>query len=228
MGSIIVLETPGVYGLKPWFQTQLRPLVRILERIGVRANQVTVFTCAFSVAFGLFLTASIESHRLFLCLPVVQFIRMTLNASDGMLAREFSQTTALGVYLNELADVVSDAFLCLPFAYLPGFSASWMATVIVLALISEMAGVVSVMAGASRRYDGPMGKSDRALVFGALGLWVGVAGALPPLFLQLFPEIMAVLLALTVMNRVRQGLRETSCPRRMYGQTPTEKDHATL
>ena len=31
------------------------------------------------------------------------------------------------------------------------------------------------MVGASRRYDGPMGKSDRAFVFGALGLWVGLA-----------------------------------------------------
>ena len=33
--------------------------------------------------------------------------------------------------------------------------------------------------GASRRYDGPLGKSDRAFVFGALGLWVALGGPLP-------------------------------------------------
>src|SRR3712207_7008058 len=31
----------------------------------------------------------------------------------------------------------------------------------------------------SRRYDGPIGKSDRAFVFGALGLWIGLGGPLP-------------------------------------------------
>ena len=37
--------------------------------------------------------------------------------------------------------------------------------IVVLTLVSEMTGVVAVQIGASRRYDGPMGKSDRAFVF---------------------------------------------------------------
>ncbi len=96
-----------------------------------------------------------------------------------MLAREFGQKSRLGAYLNELTDVVADAALYLPFALLAPFAPGWVATVIVLAVISEFAGVLGPMVGASRRYDGPMGKSDRAFVFGALGLWVGLAGALP-------------------------------------------------
>ena len=41
----------------------------------------------------------------------------------------------------------------------------------------EMAGVVAVQIGAERRYDGPMGKSDRAFTFGLLHGF-GFAGAL--------------------------------------------------
>ena len=55
----------------------------------------------------------------------------------------------------------------------------WVGAVIVLAVICEFAGVLGPTVGASRRYDGPMGKSDRAFVFGALGLWIGLGGALP-------------------------------------------------
>jgi CDP-diacylglycerol--glycerol-3-phosphate 3-phosphatidyltransferase len=74
-------------------------------------------------------------------------------------------------------------------------------------VISEYAGVLGPMAGASRRYDGPMGKSDRAFVFGALGLWVGTATALPD-WAALAMPILAVALVATVVNRVRHGLRE--------------------
>ena len=45
------------------------------------------------------------------------FLRMAFNAIDGMLAREFGQQSALGAFLNELTDVVSDAALYLPFAF---------------------------------------------------------------------------------------------------------------
>src|ERR1700722_6441466 len=105
MSPLIVLETPGVYGLKPRFQSVLRPLVRGLAGMGVRANQVTVFACVLSVTLGAFLLTSQDPH-LFALLPVVLLIRMALNAADGMLAREFRQSTKLGVYLNELSDVV--------------------------------------------------------------------------------------------------------------------------
>lgn len=204
---IIVNEMRGMYGLKPVFQHCLRPLVRLAAGSGVRANHVTAFACVLSIIFGTILLTSRDS-RLFILLPAVLLIRMALNAMDGMLAREFGQATRLGIYLNELADVISDTFLYLPFAHLPGVSPFWLWNVIVLAVISEMAGTVAVMAGAGRRYDGPMGKSDRALVFGALGLWAGLAGALPAPVAYLFPVIMTALLALTVINRVRKGLLE--------------------
>ena len=130
---------------------------------------------------------------------------MALNAVDGMLAREFGQKSSLGAYLNEISDVVSDAALYAPFAWLSPFGPLWTGIVILLAALTEFAGVLGPTVGASRRYDGPMGKSDRALVFGALGTWVGFGGPLPD-WTEWLMVAVAVLLALTVANRVRGGL----------------------
>jgi CDP-diacylglycerol--glycerol-3-phosphate 3-phosphatidyltransferase len=63
------------------------------------------------------------------------------------------------------------------------------------------------MVGAQRRYDGPLGKSDRAFVFGALALWVGLGWPLPAWVQWLMP-LLVVLLCWTVVNRVRAGLRD--------------------
>jgi CDP-diacylglycerol--glycerol-3-phosphate 3-phosphatidyltransferase len=199
---------PSVYALKPAFQRLLRPIVRLLARAGVTANQVTLFACVLSIALGSFLTFRLPSPRWLLTLPVFLFVRMALNAIDGMLAREFGQKSNLGAYLNELTDVISDSFLYLPFAFLPGFDPLWIGAVIVLAVISEMTGTVAVMTGASRRYDGPMGKSDRAAVFGAFGLWMGLEFGVAPWVSYAFPRAVAFLLALTIVNRIRRGLAE--------------------
>ena len=196
-----------IYALKPRFQAWLRPLVRRLAAGGVTANQVTIAACALSIALGTALCAWPERRALFLALPALLFIRMALNAVDGMLAREFGQQSKLGAFLNELTDVVSDAALYLPFALLPHFGWLPVILVIFLASLTEMAGTVAPMVGATRRYDGPMGKSDRAFAFGALGLAIGLG--LQPAAWQawIFPAI-AVLLAATVANRVRAALNE--------------------
>jgi len=199
---------PSIYSLKPRFQALLRPLVRVLARAGFTANHVTLLACIFSVAIGAWVAAHIESRGLLLILPGFLFVRMAMNAIDGMLAREFGQKSLLGAYLNELSDVVSDAFLYLPFAFLPPFEALWIGAVIWLAALSEMAGVLALMVGAARRYDGPMGKSDRAFVFGAMALWIGAGGGLYPWVAWLFPRLLALLLAATIVNRVRGGLAE--------------------
>ena len=203
-------HVPSIYALKPRFQGLLRPLARTLAHTGVTANQVTTFSCVLSIVIGLLLTFRPEAHALLLVLPGFLFMRMALNAIDGMLAREFGQKSNLGAYLNELTDVISDAFLYLPFAYLPGFDPLWMGAVIVLSVVTEMTGTVAVMTGASRRYDGPMGKSDRAFVFGALGLWLGLGGGVAPWASYWFPKLLALLLLVTIVNRVRNGLAETN------------------
>lgn len=206
----------SIYALKPKFQTLLRPRVRRLHALGVTANQVTFVACAISVALGLWLYLAPVSARAYLLLPLWLFLRMALNAIDGMLAREFGQQSALGAYLNELTDVIADAALILPFAAVAPFASGhgplWLATFALLAALSEFAGALGLTIGAGRRYDGPMGKSDRAFVLGALGLWVGLAGALPTWTFWLLP-LLCALVAWTVARRVRNGLREAAARR---------------
>jgi len=197
----------SIYELKPKFQALLRPLTAALARAGVTANQVTIAAAVVSVALGLFVAASVPERWPFLLIPLWMFLRMAFNAIDGLLAREFGQKSRLGAYLNELTDVISDAALYLPFALVPPFSPLWTGFVIVLAVSSEFAGVLGPVAGASRRYDGPMGKSDRAFVFGALGLWIGLADDLPDWVAYVMP-LLAAALVWTIVNRVRNGLRE--------------------
>lgn len=208
----------SIYALKPAFQNLLRPLVRRLFGLGVTANQVTTAAALVSVALGALLWwQGAGDRRLFLLLPLWMFLRMALNAIDGMLAREFGQKSRLGALLNELGDVVSDAALYAPFALVAPFPPAWVGLVIVLATISEFAGALGPMIGAQRRYDGPMGKSDRAAVFGALALWIGVGGALPAAGEWLF-TLLAAAIAWTIVRRVRNALDSSLQQERIHDE----------
>ena len=132
---------------------------------------------------------------------------MALNAIDGMLAREFGQKSDLGAYLNELCDVVADAALYIPFAFLAPFSPLTIGLIVFFAILTEYAGVMGPMLGASRGYQGPFGKSDRAFVFGALGCAVALWRPLPDEFVYV-PYALIVLALLTILRRIRSGLRQ--------------------
>ena len=121
---------------------------------------------------------------------------MALNAIDGMLAREFNQKSRLGGYLNEITDVVSDAALYLPFAFVHPFDALQIGLIIWLSALTEFCGVLGQVQGKTRRYDGPLGKSDRAFSFGLLGL-VYVFVPVLPVFLYWLVWIAIILLIVT-------------------------------
>jgi CDP-diacylglycerol---glycerol-3-phosphate 3-phosphatidyltransferase len=194
-----------LYDIKPRFQALLRPATARLHALGVTANQVTVVAMVISVGLGAWVAMHADRRALFLLLPLWLFLRMALNAIDGMLAREFGHKSALGAYLNELTDVVSDAALYLPFARVAPFDLAGVGAVAFAAALSEMAGALGPMVGAPRRYDGPMGKSDRAFVFGALGLWIGLGFELPDVAAWLMP-LLVVLIAWNIVNRVKRGI----------------------
>ncbi|MFV0453782.1 MAG: CDP-alcohol phosphatidyltransferase family protein [Pseudomonas sp.] len=198
----------SIYQLKPRFQNLLRPVVQRLHARGITANQVTVAALVLSLLVAGSIALWVEQTWLFALIPLWMLLRMALNAIDGMLAREFGQQSRLGAYLNELCDVVADSALYLPFALLPGVSTIAVVLVVLLALFSEYAGVLGPMVGASRRYDGPMGKSDRAFAFGVLA--TGVAcGWLSASWVNGALLLIAALALYTLVNRVRQGLNET-------------------
>jgi CDP-diacylglycerol--glycerol-3-phosphate 3-phosphatidyltransferase len=197
-----------LYRIKPWFQARLRPIVRWIAARGGTANQVTLAAAAGSFVVGAILAGlGPRCPWLWLALPPWLLIRMALNAIDGLLAREHGQKSRLGGYLNELCDVGSDAALILPLADQPPFSPGAVVAVTLLASWSELAGVLGIAAGASRRYDGPLGKSDRALLLAGLGAWIGLGSPLPA-WAGWALSAAAVLQALTIAVRVSAGLEE--------------------
>jgi CDP-diacylglycerol---glycerol-3-phosphate 3-phosphatidyltransferase len=196
-----------IYQLKPAFQNLLRPLCRSLARRGITANQVTVAALLLSLATGLLVWLSGGACWALALLPPVLLVRMALNAVDGLLAREHGMQSALGALLNELGDVLSDTALYLPLAVVPGFAPTVVVLIVVLAVVGEMTGVAAVLVGAQRRYDGPMGKSDRAFFFGLLALLLA-AGVPGGAWLEAALVLMLAGLVGTIFNRARRALAE--------------------
>ncbi|MEP5377601.1 MAG: CDP-alcohol phosphatidyltransferase family protein, partial [Hyphomicrobiales bacterium] len=145
----------SIYDLKPRFQNLLRPLTTSLAERGVTANQVTVAACVLSLATAALLATLFHTRWVFLILPIVLFIRMALNAIDGMLAREHNQSSRLGAILNEICDVVSDAALTLAFLPILHFEALPIWPVLLFVLLSifnEFCGLLGHAVDAGRRY----------------------------------------------------------------------------
>jgi CDP-diacylglycerol--glycerol-3-phosphate 3-phosphatidyltransferase len=200
----------SMYDLKPRFQGLLRPGVHRLFALGVTANQVTAFACLASVLLGVGLSLGMahrpaDTRMWFGLVPLWMLLRMGLNAIDGMLAREHGQQTVLGAYLNELTDVLSDTALYLPFAWVAPIQPLAIGALCVMAALSEMAGLQGMTVGAGRRYEGPMGKSDRALVFGLLGLAVAATDPLPGWASWGVPTLV-LLISWATVNRIRAGV----------------------
>jgi len=156
-----------IYQLKSRFQNILRPAVEKLAARGVTANQVTLAALALSAVCGGLLYLAPHSRVPYLLLPLGLLVRMALNAIDGMLAREYNMKSTLGLYLNELGDIASDFLLYLPWCVVPGATPWLVAVVVLLSVSSEVTGILTQTITKTRRYEGPMGKSDRAFVFGA-------------------------------------------------------------
>jgi phosphatidylglycerophosphate synthase len=193
----------SLYEVKPRFQAVLRPLVVRLAAVGVTANQVTLLAGAASIMLG---AALAWSHRGWILLPPFLLFRMALNAVDGMLAREFGQQSRLGAMLNELSDAVSDAALTIPLATMPGWNPLLVGGAVFLASLVEMAGISALAAGSARRYDGPFGKSDRALALAIIATWLAFGWPMNVMATDAILGLWMVLCCVTIVQRVRRAL----------------------
>ncbi|NMF57806.1 CDP-alcohol phosphatidyltransferase family protein [Pseudanabaena yagii] len=205
----------SIYQCKSAFQNLLRPLVQKLATWQISPNQVTISAILLSGLTGLALVQSTQlsipflptTQSVLLFLPIALLVRMALNAIDGMLAREYEKTTKFGCILNEVGDVLSDVLLYLPFALIAGVSAPLIVGIVILAIITEMVGVLGYEIDHKRHYEGPMGKSDRALVFGLIGLILGW-GIDPTQWLNILLSGVIFLQLWTIGNSVQGMLQE--------------------
>ncbi|GAF53865.1 alpha/beta fold hydrolase [Psychrobacter sp. JCM 18900] len=186
----------SLYQLKTQFQNQLRPISNTLVEQNITANQVTVSAVLLSIGTAYIIAKpAAEQQRLWLLLPSSLFVRMALNAIDGMMAREHGQASTLGAVLNEVGDMVADTALLASLtphinnkewqnltANLPtniSTSQHHITALIALSIGTELLGVTSNTMLGVRANQGPLGKSDRAFLLGVLGAFMGIRDKAP-------------------------------------------------
>ncbi|HEY9687381.1 MAG TPA: CDP-alcohol phosphatidyltransferase family protein [Coleofasciculaceae cyanobacterium] len=207
----------SIYELKPTFQRLLKPLLVLLAGLKISPNQITLSALFLSLCGGILIGNAAFQPELLLAMPLILFIRMALNALDGMLAREYQQSTPLGEILNEVGDIVSDAVLYLPLMFLYPESMIIVFQIGLLALLaslSEFSGVLTKTMTGLRRYDGPMGKSDRAFAISFFCLAQYFLPALSHALIIPFLAMLNGLLILSCCNRLKPALKGES-----YGKT---------
>ncbi|MFM6945573.1 MAG: CDP-alcohol phosphatidyltransferase family protein [Flavobacteriales bacterium] len=160
----------SVYQIKPYFQALLKPLMVGLHKIGWTPNLLTLLGILLSFGLGAGMYLYHHASWMYLILPIGLFIRMMLNALDGMMAKTYQLETKIGAYLNEMGDIVSDTAIFYPMYLFFEMKQEWVLLFILLSIINEITGILGFALIKERRYDGPMGKSDRALVIGLLSL----------------------------------------------------------
>ncbi|MEN8624431.1 alpha/beta fold hydrolase [Psychrobacter proteolyticus] len=186
----------SLYQLKTQFQNQLRPMSNALVEQNITANQVTVSAVLLSIGTAYIIAKpAAEQQRLWLLLPSSLFVRMALNAIDGMMAREHGQASRLGAVLNEVGDIVADTVLLASLTHhindkeqqtlianLPtniSTSQHHITALIALSIGTELLGVTSNTTLGVRANQGPLGKSDRAFLLGMLGALMGSRAKVP-------------------------------------------------
>ncbi len=193
-----------IYDLKPKFQALLRPIVRLLANQGVTPNQVTMFAMLLSIWVGVMIILTHGAKVILLFVPIFMFVRMALNAIDGLLAKEHNMKTKRGAMFNEMSDVIADVALFLPFAFISGMNPILVVLFTIIGILNEMAGVVAQTLNGERRYDGPMGKSDRVFVMGLMALLLGL-GLQVDIWADVLLEVSIFLGVVSTYNRAMKG-----------------------
>ena len=184
----------STYNIKPKFQQLLKPVLTALHKMGVSANMITWWAILLSVGTGVVLWMH-PYGKAFLLMPIVLLLRMALNALDGMMARTYNMQSKQGEILNELGDVVSDLFLFFPLIKLCSLNLYVFLGFLFLSVINEYTGILGKAVSGNRRYEGPMGKSDRAFLIGLICLILYFSKWLMPYLDYVF--IGAILLLIT-------------------------------
>ena len=202
------MKVPSTYDLKPAFQRMLLPVLGRLRQAGVTPNALTWMAILLSGGLGYAFVLGLEHRAWFYAVAAGLLLRMALNALDGMMARQFDMTSKAGAVLNELGDVVSDALVMWPLAWLPGVHPGWVGALLWMSAVNECAGVLGASVGEERRYEGPMGKSDRTLVWGVFCLLLG-AGVPVEGHVQTGVWVVLAGLCWSTFRRVRATLNES-------------------
>jgi CDP-diacylglycerol--glycerol-3-phosphate 3-phosphatidyltransferase len=185
-------------------------VVRWMAGSWMTANMATALGCVFVAltAAGFYLGLSVQGlHFLLLCVPVFLFLRMGMNALDGMLAREYKTGTVAGEIWNEALDVLGDT-VCYGVLYFVDDGPRLSLVVFLLAVwAAEFFGVLGKgMPNGSRRHETVFGgKPDRAIWMSGLAVILFFR----PGFLEygsVYLSVVTVFVILTSLIRIRKTI----------------------
>lgn len=197
----------SIYNIKPKFQKLLQPFLLILHKWGVTANQITLTSVFLSLVIGVGFWFAIDNRLLFLVLPFGLLFRMALNALDGMMARTYNMQSKKGEILNELGDTISDFFIFFPLLIHEKENLYLIVIFICLSIINEFSGILGKTVSNNRRYDGPMGKSDRAFIMALYGILSFLAINISKYSFWVF-IIINILLIVSTYTRCKKSLQQ--------------------
>ncbi|HRN70815.1 MAG TPA: CDP-alcohol phosphatidyltransferase family protein [Vicingus sp.] len=196
----------SIYNIKPKFQELLKPVLVLLHKLGITANQITISSILLSLIIGIGFWFADKNFAFFLILPFGLLLRMALNALDGMMARTYNQQSKKGEVLNEIGDIISDLFVFFPLLKFEQEIFYLIVIFICLSIINEFAGVLGKVVSNERRYEGPMGKSDRALILGVYGILSYLSINFNKYSIYIF-SVIILLLILSTMIRIKKSLK---------------------
>lgn len=204
---------PTLFDIRSRIKTQLQPLVGKLVALGATPAQLTWANLGLSAVVGALIAAlpAVLPHTTqpLMLLPLALLVRVVLDALADMLAEEHSPRAPRDILLSEVSAAGCDLLLYLPLALIPGVPGALVVILVGLGLCTELAGLAALRIGASRRRDGPMGKTDRAIVFGLIGLILALDSTAAAWLGWLLLPASAMALA-TIVNRLRQALTEVA------------------
>ncbi len=196
----------SIYKIKPKFQQLLMPLLKLLRGLGVSPNSITVFSIILSFALSYFFWNTSGNSSYFLIVAFGLLLRMMLNALDGMMARIYNLQSKLGEILNEVGDIISDVAIYFPLILFESLELEIAIIFILLSIINEFCGLMAKVISKERRYDGPMGKSDRAFLIGVICIVYYFTDGLGP-YMNYIIEGASILMILSSYIRLTKSIK---------------------
>jgi CDP-diacylglycerol---glycerol-3-phosphate 3-phosphatidyltransferase len=156
----------GLYALKPWYASRLRPLRRALVVHGVSPHVITAAGVASGAAAGIAFFVVRPGAVATVLVAFLLAIRLACANLDGGVAREGQRGTRFGVVVNEIGDRLADI------AAIAGLFAIAPAPLVVAAMLAasmpSWVSLAGTAAGAPRVQGGPVGKTERCVVLVAI------------------------------------------------------------
>lgn len=198
----------GIYGIKPWFRQQLQPLIKLLWN--VHPDVLTWAAVVLSCVAGVLLYLSFWTPWYAFVVILLLFLRLALNALDGLLAQQTGKARVAGEVLNEMTDRVADVaiFSGLTLCPLTDKFAGFVA--IIAMLMVSYTGVLGKAVGAERVYLGVLGKADRMIYLMVACLAYGFYPDFGVMGYSTFTWLMVIFIPLACITILQRLLRTLS------------------